>query len=324
LGAGATLGLAGVLSRPVWAAEERVTYITPFGKIVAYAPDFVGVSGGYFKKAGVDVDIIGGNGSSQAIQLVAAGKALVGRTGAIDVVKAISTSDVPVRAIATITHISPFFVISSAAKPIDNPKQMAGKTIGVVSRGGGTDNYLDIMLTVSGVSKDAVTRQVSGNSPGAFDLIELGRLDAFIADESVVIMLRRAGKQIKAWRVDDYASIPGQVYIASDEGIKTQRDALIGFLKGVLAAIDFIVAPGNMDKVMEELKDFNLEELRAPEIAKEQIDAQAKLWLAAGKENILHNMPEKWEKCWKEMAAAGLVKERDAKTAYTNDLVAAL
>jgi hypothetical protein len=75
---------------------------------------------------------------------------------------------------------------------------------------------------------------------------------------------------------------------------------------------------------MEELKDFNLEELRAPEIAKEQIDAQAKLWLAAGKENILHNMPEKWEKGWKEMAAAGLVKERDAKTAYTNDLVAAL
>ncbi len=324
LGVGATLAMAGGFSFPVQASEESVAYITPFGKIIAYAPDFIGVTGGYFKRAGVDVDIVGGNGSSQAIQLVAAGKALVGRTGAIDVVKAISTSNVPVRAIATITHISPFFVISGAAKPIDNPNQMAGKTIGVVSRGGGTDNYLDIMLTASGMPKDSVTRQVSGNSPGALDLIELGRIDAFIADETVLIMLRRAGKQVKAWRVDDYASIPGQVYIASDEGMKTHREALIGFLKGVREAVDFILAPGNMDSVIDQLKNFNLEELRQPDVAKESIEAQAKLWLAAGKDNLLRNMPEKWDKGWKEMAAAGLVKEGDSKGAYTNDLVAAL
>ena len=320
--AGAALGAAGAFGLPA-RAVEKVSYITPFGKIIAYAPDFVGVAGGYFAKSGVDVDIIGGNGSSQAVQLVAAGKALVGRTGGIDVVKAIATSNVPVRAIATIAHLSPFWVISSAAKPIDSPKQMAGKTIGVVSRGGGTDNYLDIMLTASGLAKDAVTRQVAGNSPGAFDLIELGRLDAFIADETVVIMLRRAGKSITAWRVDEYASIPGQVYIASDDGINTNKAALIGFLKGVRAAIEFIVTPGHMDNVMEELKSFDLQELRQPEVAKASIEAQSKLWLAAGDQNILRNIPEKWEKGWKEMADAGLVKQGDPQSAYTNDLLVA-
>jgi ABC-type nitrate/sulfonate/bicarbonate transport system substrate-binding protein len=237
------------------------------------------------------------------------------------VVKAVATSNVPVRAIATIAHLSPFWVISSAAKPIDDPKQMSGKTIGVVSRGGGTDNYLDIMLTVSGVPKTAVTRQVAGNSPGAFDLIELGRLDAFIADETVLITLRRAGKNVKAWRVDEYASVPGQVYIASDDGIKTNKNALIGFLKGVHSAIEFIVAPDNMDKVMDELKGFDLQELRQPDVAKASIEAQAKLWLAAGPQNILRNLPEKWETGWKEMADAGLVKAGDSKTAYTNDLL---
>jgi ABC-type nitrate/sulfonate/bicarbonate transport system substrate-binding protein len=320
LAASAALGTASLVAR----AAEKVTYITPFGKIIAYAPDFVGVAGGYFAKAGVDVDIVGGTGSSQAVQLVAAGKALVGRTGGIDVVKAISNSNVPIRAIATISHLSPFWVISSAAKPIDHPKQMQGKTIGVVSRGGGTDNYLDIMLSVSGLSKDAVTRQVSGNSPGAFDLIELGRLDAFIADETVLIMLRRAGKQVKAWRVDEYADVPGQVYIASEDGIKAHRDALVGFLRGVRQAVEFIVAPGNMDKVMEQLKGFDLQELREPEVAKESVEAQARLWLAAGKDNILHNMQEKWDKGWKEMAAVGLVKTGDPRTAYTNDIFAAL
>jgi ABC-type nitrate/sulfonate/bicarbonate transport system substrate-binding protein len=322
LASGAALGAAGVWGVPARAAE-KVSFITPYGKIIAYAPDFVGAAGGYFAKAGIDVDIIGGHGSAQAVQLVAAGKALVGRTGGIDVVKAIATSNVPVRAIATIAHLSPFWVISSAAKPIDNPKQMAGKTIGVVSRGGGTDNYLDIMLTVSGLSKDAVKRQVSGNSPGAFDLVELGRLDGFIADETVLIMLRRAGKKVKAWRVDDYASIPGQVYIASNEGISAHKDALIAYLKGVHEAIEFIVAPDHMDKVMDEMKGFDLQELRQPDVAKLSVEAQAKLWLAAGPQNVLRNMPEKWAKGWKEMADAGLVKMGDPKTAYTNELVKA-
>jgi NitT/TauT family transport system substrate-binding protein len=323
LAAGAAFGAASTLSAAADAAE-KVAYITPFGKIIAYAPDFVGVAGGYFAKTGVEVDIIGGHGSAQAVQLVAAGKALVGRTGGIDVVKAVATSNVPIRAIATIAHLSPFWVISSAAKPIDNPKQMAGKTIGVISRGGGTDNYLDIMLSVSGVPTNAVTRQVSGNSPGAFDLIELGRLDAFIADETVLIMLRGAGKQVKAWRVDDYASIPGQVYIASEDGVRNHRQALIGFLRGVHAATEYIVAPGHMDEVLDDMKGFDLQELRHPEIAKASIEAQAKLWLAAGRENILRNMPKKWEKGWKEMADAGLVKAGDPKSAYTNELVAAL
>jgi NitT/TauT family transport system substrate-binding protein len=322
LAAGVAIGATRMGGIPARAAE-KVSYITPYGKIIAYAPDFVGVAGGFFAKAGVDVDIIGGNGSSQAVQLVAAGKALVGRTGGIDVVKAVATSNVPIRAIATIAHLSPFWVISSAAKPIENPKQMSGKTIGVVSRGGGTDNYLDIMLTVSGVAKTDVTRQVSGNSPGAFDLIELGRLDAFIADETVLIALRRAGKKVTAWRVDDYAAIPGQVYIASEEGIKSNKDALIGFLKGVHAAIDFIVAPGNMDKVMDELKGFDLQELRQPDVATASVEAQAKLWLAAGPENVLRNMPDKWEKGCKQMVDAGLVRLDDPKATYTNDLVVA-
>lgn len=65
--AGAAMGAASVFGVPAGAAE-KVSYITPFGKIIAYAPDFVGVAGGYFAKAGVDVDIIGGNGSSQAVQ----------------------------------------------------------------------------------------------------------------------------------------------------------------------------------------------------------------------------------------------------------------
>ena len=40
-----------------WAKGKDVAYITPFGKIVAYAPDFIASAGGYFDTAGVNVEI---------------------------------------------------------------------------------------------------------------------------------------------------------------------------------------------------------------------------------------------------------------------------
>jgi NitT/TauT family transport system substrate-binding protein len=307
---------------PAQAAADMV-FITPYGKIIAYTPIFIGIARGYFAKAGVNVDVYGGNGSAQAVQLVAAAKGLVGRTGGIDVVKAIAASSVPVRAIATLCHRSPFLVMSSPDKPIKTPKDMEGKTIGIVSRGGATDNYLDIMLVAVGLNANSVSRQVVGNSPGAFDLLQLGRLDAFIADSSVLIALQKAGKNPYSFAFDDFAAIPAQVYVASEDGIKSHKDELKGFLRGAREAIEFIVAPGNMDAVMEGLQQFHLEELRNPDAARASIDAQSKLWVAEGPENILRNIPAKWAKGWEQMTAAGLVKAGDPTTAYTNDFLAA-
>lgn len=298
-------------------ARRDMTYVTPFGHLVAYAPDYVAASGGHFARNGLNVRIVGGTGSAAAVQQVVSGQALIARTGGIDVVRAVSTVNAPVRAVATIAHTSTFHVVSAASAPVRSAAEMAGKTIGIVSAGGGTENYLDIMLARANVAKDRVTRQVVGNSPGAFDLVQLGRIHAFICDAGVVVNLRARNAPLHAFNVNAFASIPGQVYVASERAIAENRDQILAYLRSVLAAMRAIDADRSGDASIRAMQPFELQELRAPDTAKAVLRAEEELWQAEGKERMLRILPDKWRQGWQEMVAAGLAREGDPSRAYT-------
>src|SRR5262249_56710312 len=104
----AALGAVGVL--PVRAQTPRkMTFVTPFGYLVAFAPDLVGKAGGYFEREGLDVTIQGGRGSAQSVQQVLSGQALMSRTGGADIMKAIGNEGAPIGGVATINQGPPFF-----------------------------------------------------------------------------------------------------------------------------------------------------------------------------------------------------------------------
>ena len=52
-----TLAVVALRPAALAAASREVTYITPFGKIIAYAPDFIAATNGYFEKEGLKVEI---------------------------------------------------------------------------------------------------------------------------------------------------------------------------------------------------------------------------------------------------------------------------
>src|SRR6185295_16200651 len=133
-----------------------------FGYLVAFAPDLVGKAGGYFEREGLDVTITGGRGPTQSVQQVLSGQALMSRTGATEIMKAIANDGAPVVVVATINQGSPFFVISKRTAPIRSPQDMLGKVIGVVSKGGGTENLLDAMLAEKGIEPAMVKREAVG------------------------------------------------------------------------------------------------------------------------------------------------------------------
>jgi ABC-type nitrate/sulfonate/bicarbonate transport system substrate-binding protein len=299
------------------AALRDLTYVTPFGNLVAYAPDYVASTNGHFARNGLRVRIQGGTGSAAAVQQVVSGQALIARTGGIDVVRAVSTAGAPVRAIGTIAHSSTFHVVSAAAAPLRSAADMAGKTIGIVSAGGGSENYLDIMLAAAGVAKDRVQRQVVGNSPGAFEMVQLRRLDGFICDAGVVVQLRARNAPIHAINVNAAASIPGQVYIASERSIAEAPEVLLGYLRAIQAAVQEIKADASGEATLRAMQPFELQELRAPETAKAVLRAEEELWQSEGAANIVRILPDAWRKGWREMVGAGLAREGDPDRAFT-------
>lgn len=299
------------------AALRDLTYVTPFGNLVAYAPDYVAATNGHFRRNGLNVRIQGGTGSAAAVQQVVSGQALIARTGGIDVVRSVSNAGAPIRAIGTVAHSSTFHVVSAAAAPIRSAAELAGKTIGIVSAGGGSENYIDILLAAANVPKERVQRQVVGNSPGAFEMVQLRRLDGFICDAGVVVQLRARNAPIHAFNVNAFAAIPGQVYIASERSIAEQPDLLLGYLRAIQAAIREIKADSTGEATLRAMQPFELQELRAPDTARAVLRAEEELWQSEGPANIVRIMPEAWRRGWREMVGAGLAREGDPDRAFT-------
>ena len=251
----AGLGMA-LAAIPVWSrsavAAEKIVYLTPFGFLMGFAETMFAQTGGFFAKHGLDVEIRGGRGSAMAVQQIAAGNVLISRTGGTDMIKAVA-KDPNIVAFGEVFQRDIFFVISAADKPLTEPQQFAGKTIGVVSIGGATENILNMMLAKEGIAADSVKREPTGEGPGPFELIGQGRIDAYIATYSTVAQLKADKRPFVAWSVDKVAPSPGQVYIASKKSIAERPEVLANFLRGVYDALGVMTAAKELKPIIESM-----------------------------------------------------------------------
>ncbi len=251
----AGLGVAAAAA-PAWsrsaAAAEKIVYLTPFGFLMGFADTMYAQTGGFFAKHGLDVEIRGGRGSAMAVQQIAAGNVLISRTGGTDMIKAVA-KDPNIVAFGEVFQRDIFFVISAADKPLTEPQQFAGKTIGVVSIGGATENILNMMLAKEGIAGDSVKREPTGEGPGPFELIGQGRIDAYIATYSTVAQLKTDKRPFVAWSVDKIAPSPGQIYIASKKSIAERPEVLASFLRGVYDALGVMTTAKELKPIIESM-----------------------------------------------------------------------
>lgn len=255
-------GLGGAAAQSL----QKIRYLTPFGFIFGFSEVLYGKTGGFFAKEGLDVEVEGGRGSAMAVQQVTAGNALISRTGGTDLIKAYA-KDPSIVAVGECYQKDIFYVISHADKPIKSPTDMAGKTIGIVSTGGATENLLDMMLVSKDVPAGDVRREAVGNAPTAFEFVKRGRVDAFMATNDTLFALKADKQPISAFSADDFAPSPGQVYMVSKKALETQSDAIAKFMRGGYAAIgDMIAKKADLTSVIESMtKEFDMSEVKRPD-----------------------------------------------------------
>lgn len=320
LGAG---GLAAISVRQAGAqGAKAMTFVTPFSYILAFVDILHAKGGGYFEREGLDVTIEQGRGSAMAVQQVLGGGGLLSRTGGSDHIRASSRpgGDALI-SVGTISQGSPFFVISSADKPIRNPKEMEGKTIGVLSVGGATEIVLDCMLVATGVDKAKVQRVQAPNTPAGMALIAQGRIDAYIVSAGVPVALKAANERFISWNTDEYAPIPAQCYIAKRDSLRANGDLVVRFLRAVKRSLDDMLADTDLATTMKRLEGFEIAEMRNKAVAPDILRNEMQFWLTAGRENMLRNVPERWQKGYDLMAAAGFTPPGKADGLYTNEFV---
>jgi NitT/TauT family transport system substrate-binding protein len=321
--AGSMAGAA-ALALPALAHAQALmpmSVITPFGFLNDFSEMMNGHSGGHFKKAGLDSKVIGGTGSATTIAQLLSGQVQFLRAGSLDIFRVVATQKQPVVAIATVDQGSVFSMISHKDKPIRNGADMKGKTIGLFSVGGTSENLLDLMLVNAGINPKDVQRRAVGGSPGAFGLVEQGQIDAFIGSNFAVAALKQRNAPVLVWNTDMLAPMPGQVYATSQDVIQKNPELVVRFLRGLHASMQEIMAT-DYDKILTRMgKDFEIPGIKDRASLSAQNEDAMKLWTSQGKENILRNVPALWNKGAELINKAGLFKIENPAACYTNEFI---
>ena len=318
----AVTGFPGILRYP--RAAEPVTLITPFG----FDSDFIDMmnaySGGHFAKQGLDAKVLGATGTVQSIQAVIAGQAQFGRFSGIDFIRAVAAKDAPLKAAATLRQNLGFHIVSTKDNQVKSGADLKGKTIGLLSFGGSTETYIDVLLAQAKVPKSEAKLIVAGNSPGEVELIHKGRLDCFICTFSTMFTIKRTIKEDLVYlNVDDFVPAPGQVFHGTRDTLAAKPDLVVKVLRALRSSMEEIMTQP-IGPIFERAgKDFEIPGIKDIDtlvaLQKETIELN---WFGKrGKTSALRNFPDAWQAGCDALRSVGIVDVKDPSTLYTNEFV---
>ena len=296
-------------------------FIEPFDLILEFLPELNAAAGGHFEAQGLNIDIINARGTSLAVQQVIAKQATFTKLGSLDLMKAHSLQSLPLVAIGTIQQGAIFSLVSLKSAPVMTPADMRGKTIGVASLGGGTENNLDLMLAGVGIPGKEVARQAVGLSPGSVELLKQGRVQAFFATVEVAVALQRAKEPVEIWNVDRFAPLPGGAYVVARDFANENPKAIVQFLRAVRAsAVELLTT--DLNKILDRVeKKFDIAGDKDRGYRVDALQAYNKLIESQGRDNILRNIPDVWRGGAELATKAGIVNVANVDSLYTNRFI---
>jgi NitT/TauT family transport system substrate-binding protein len=292
---------------------------------LTFAPELMGIAGGYFADQGLAVTLQQTRGSAQAIQSVLAGGAPLTRIEQIEGVVHLANRAVPITNVGTVIKESTIRFVSSGSAPIREPRDFIGKLAGIPSQGGSTDKTLDLMLASSGIDPAIIERQVVGYSAGTFDLVQRGDINCYGVSIDVAKILEQQRSDVVILNPSDFISAGAQFYMVSNDGLVRHRETITRYLAAIQAAIDFMIGDEGFEQTIEILRrQYSFATLQDTGIAKASLAEYAGIWTGHGRENVLRTDGESWQRGYDELVRAGLAETgRDPSAWFTNELVPA-
>jgi NitT/TauT family transport system substrate-binding protein len=227
LAAGAGSVLAATMgARPALAATEVALQLSWLPS-VQFGGSYIAQSRGYWRDLGLNVALNPGGPNAPVEPPVVAGSALMGISAA-DYTAAAVAQGAPFRIIAVAMQKNPFAIASLPAKPVNVPKDLEGKKIGMALA---NTPVLKALCSLNDVDFDAIEIV-----PTQYDAAPLlaGQVDCLLCWETdlPVAMIMRGLKPITMLMADYGYAVQSQTYIATDDSIANRRADLIALLRG--------------------------------------------------------------------------------------------
>jgi NitT/TauT family transport system substrate-binding protein len=203
-----------------------------------HAPFFVALEKGYYKAAGLDVELLSGQGSGIGVKTVSSGAEELGFLDASVVALSIAKG-APLKVVAGIVQQNPAAVISWKDKAVTSPKDMEGRTIAWVP--GVATNFLVTALWRANSIDEAKIRKVSTTREAADTLflerkVEMGT--GFVNATWAGYLAEGHGKDMQIMRVADWGvNALSLAIVAHTKLIAEQPEVVRSFVAATLRAL---------------------------------------------------------------------------------------
>jgi NitT/TauT family transport system substrate-binding protein len=207
---------------------------------VQFAPFYLAQQAGYYAAEGVTVTFQN-EIDANLVPKVGQGAVDVGLSDGTSVIPAVSQG-IPLRYFATIYRQFPSIVFGKATSGIKTAADLKGKKIGIPGRYGSSWIMLQALLASVKLTTDDVTI-VEYPDFGQGAAVAQGAVDAatgFVNNEP--IQLQRSGTKVFILGIDNVTPLPGPGLIASATTIIAKHDAVAGFVRATLRAMEDVAA----------------------------------------------------------------------------------
>jgi NitT/TauT family transport system substrate-binding protein len=289
---------------------------TPWG---AHAPIHLASQKGWFKQAGLDVEVEDGNGSVTTVQLVGAGKFDAGHASLAPMMIA-RDKGLPVKAIANYVRKNDIGLLVPRGT-MKGPKDLAGKKI-IFTAGSLEAPFLDNFLAAGGLKREQV-ELLNVEAAAKVPTYAAARADGVFSTVPFVQPSVEATRPSDAILFSDYGlQFPSFGLISSEDKIKARGPALRRFASIVSGGWEYILHGGE-DEAVQAIIAQRPQAKLDPKILRAQIEALKSYFQTAATKNMSMGMMahSDWVAGIKTMASVKLIKDANATDFYTNDLL---
>ncbi|MDB5817800.1 MAG: transporter substrate-binding protein [Rhizobacter sp.] len=201
----------------------------------SHAPFYLGKERGYYAVEGIDLTIISGSGSSDAVKQLGAGAIDMALIDGLVLVQA-AEQKVPVKAVAGYYQRTPISLISPKAKPVTDMNQLtSGVKIGS-KRASSTSQGLTALLAVNKIDPKAVNVVDIGFGVAPLLVGQVDALMGFTMNEA--IEAEKAGMPVTEMLVADHGvTAYGLTLSASDKFIAANPALVRAFVRATRKAV---------------------------------------------------------------------------------------
>src|ERR1700719_2967502 len=248
-------GAFALLSVRPAAALDSVSLITDFGYNGRHAYFFVALDKGYYKDAGLDVKILRGQGSVDAIRQVGAGNADFGFAEAGSVALARGNDQVPVKLVAIVYAKPPQAIFCREDSGIKQPKDLEGPPIANPA-GGSIPDLFPAYARAAGIDAGKIHWVVAGSEslPGLLAANRVPCVGQFTVGQPLLRAQLAPARLVRFAYADPGLSYYGNAIVATDATLTAKSDLVRRFVAATVRGMtDAFADPAAAGAVMHKL-----------------------------------------------------------------------